>query len=172
MRSLYEILDVLFPRIDLEEVDLINTPFQIKMKNKEEMAEIKVYMTNQKMFNDNIITQAIYALNKFLPYNAWTFKANMLEREIVFIGKNHPPKMAKYQGSELRPWNWIPMGVSEDGEIGWNLGAKSKNMGNSMYIYDDGRRAVAMDIPKTAQGLTVGATGGGKAIWIHQEVYT
>ena len=172
IQQIFQILDSLV-KIKGQEIDYNNIPFTIEYNkgNKNQVDKIIVTMENPEKFTDNAITQAVYNFNKFLPYRQWVAEPDFPERVCLFIGNKLPPKIAYYPGSDLRPWNWIPLGLGGNGELGWNLGAKEEDMGKSMYIYEDtGARADTVEVSKAPQCLTVGATGGGKAIWVDQIV--
>ncbi|MBQ2174240.1 MAG: hypothetical protein II453_03900, partial [Alphaproteobacteria bacterium] len=64
---------------------------------------------------------------------------------------------------------FIPIGLSGMGEVGWVINSY-KNPGKSNYVYEDGKSANTVDSPSAPQALVVGSTGGGKAIYVEQEV--
>lgn len=166
IKQMYEILeDVLKSKGN---IDYNNVPFEIQYKNKQ-IDKIILTIRDTTTFRDSMVTQAVYNLNKFLPHRQWVSSVDLPEKKCIFIGNKLPPSVAMYPGGDLRPWNWIPLGIGGNGEIGWNLGAKDKNMGRSMYIYEDTKMpADTVSAPKIPQCLTLGATGGGKAIFIDE----
>lgn len=172
IKQIYEILDVLVMPKN-REIDYNEVPFEIVYNkgNKNQIDRVVVNMENPEKFKDAVITQAVYNFNKFLPYREWVVDTDFPERTCTFIGNKLPPELAKFPGSDLRPWNWIPLGLGGNGEIGWNLGASKSNIGESLYIYEDTKmKAGTIDISKAPQALTVGSTGGGKSIVISEIV--
>lgn len=167
--QMFEILDCLLKTKD--SIDYNNVPFTINYDkgNKKQIDSIVVDMKNPDKFTDSALTQTVYNLNKFLPYRRWVSETDFPERTCTFIGTKLPPDLANFPGSDLRPWQWIPLGLGGQGEIGWNLGASKKEMGKSLYIYEDtGLPAQTTEIAKAPQALCVGSTGGGKAIFIDE----
>jgi len=172
IEQIFQILDSLIKTRGVD-IDFNNIPFTVEYNkgNKKQIDKIIVTMENPERFTDNAITQAVYNLNKFLPYRQWVSEPDFPERVCTFIGNKLPPALANYPGSDLRPWNWIPLGLGGNGELGWNLGAKEEDMGKSMYVYSDtGLSADTVEVSKAPQCLTVGATGGGKSVWVNQIV--
>lgn len=180
IRQVYEILQNLFVhsrKISTEgdlEIDYNNIPFELKF-HKGEISEIVVNIVNANLVTDNTCTQSMYSLNKFLPKKNWVYSIDYPNKTCKFVGKNHPPTKAPYPGSDLRPWNWIPLAVSAEGELGWNLGAKDGNMGRSLFEFvdEEGNRTPArtVKVSKAPQGMCLGSTGGGKAIKLTQKIY-
>ena len=172
IKQIFEILDSLVMPKN-REIDYNEVPFKIiyNKGNKNEIDKVIVNMENPEKFKDASITQAVYNFNKFLPYREWIVDTDFPERTCTFIGNKLPPNIALFPGSDLRPWNWIPLGLGGNGELGWNLGAKSSNIGESLYIYEDSNvKAGTIEVSKAPQALTVGSTGGGKAIFIGEIV--
>ena len=170
--QIYEIFSTLL-KVKKDEIDYNNIPFNVDFdsSNKKYINKITVTMENPERFTDSSVTQAVYSMNKFLPYKKWVSEVDFPERECIFIGNKLPPLVANFPGSDLRPWNFIPVGLSGTGEIAWNLGADKKSIGKSLYIYEDtGLNAETTDSTKSPQCLMVGTTGGGKAIFIEQKV--
>ena len=154
------------------EIVFENMPFTIEEDKKlKKINKITIDTSNQNIrANENTITLATYSMNKFFPDYEWMSKQNHQQRELQFIGLPKPPKIAKYPGSDYRPTGWIPLGVSGLGEVGWNL-ANPKDLGISSFIGEDGNIAGTVEMPSAPQALCVGSTGGGKAVWVEQEIF-
>jgi hypothetical protein len=144
--------------------------FTLKYGDKGDLEEIKCEMDDPMKWTDDVITRIVFNLNKFVPTKQWVSHPDFPKLECVFEGTKLPPSVAKYPGSFLRPNNFIPLGVNGLGELGWNLGAKSKELSESLFFYEDGTRAQTILPAKAPQALVGGATGGGKAIAIDEIV--
>lgn len=145
--------------------------FTLKYDNKGNIEEIKCDMDDPTKWSDDIITRIVFNLNKFIPTKQWVSHPDFPKLECVFEGTKLPPNIAKYPGSFLRPNNLIPIGVNGLGELSWNLGVKSSEAGDSLFVYEDGTRAQTIIPAKAPQALVGGSTGGGKAIDNEQKVY-
>jgi hypothetical protein len=127
------------------------------------------------------MTSCQYSLNSNFPHAQWIYDINFPNKEATFEGQPLPPNIANYPGSDFRPAEWIPLGLSGAGEVCWKLsgtGAEQMNgfegvmpkSGISAYVYEDGQRAGTVNNPNTPMTLTLGSTGGGKSVYINQEV--
>lgn len=147
--------------------DINNPPFQLGYEGtKINKITIKI---NPNTFKEQVAVNLCLSLNKYLPNYEWVNEFDFAARECAFVGTPLPPHIAKYKGSWLRPPEFIPIGLSGLGEVSWNLNS-IKNEGRSNYIYDDGKIAKTVDTPSAPQALCVGSTGGGKAIYVEQDV--
>lgn len=156
-----------------EDIDFNNTPFELvySKQDKKKIEAIEVVIDNPAVFNDGNLTDAVYRLNQYMNYFQWVQIVDFPGRKCTFKGKKKPPDYAGWNGSDLRPWNWIPLGIGSNGEVAWNLGASKDAMGRSLFRYEDtGEIAGTTEISKAPQSLTLGSTGGGKAIQIDQIV--
>ncbi|MGM0197327.1 hypothetical protein [Enterococcus sp. AZ180] len=174
LEEVFNILDMITKPRGIGEIDFNNMPFELKFDplSKKQIARIEFNNIDYKIFeNKMIIAQSINALNKFLPYKTWIVEVDLENRFAAFIGNKNNPTIAYYPGSELRPHNWIPVGVNGLGELGWDLGADKKNLGRSQFEYEDtGEVAGTVNMVSAPHGLTVGSSGGGKAIWMDEIV--
>lgn len=169
-----QIINIYQALIDIlgkQEIQFENTPFIVEEDNKlKKINKIIIDTSNQDIrANENTITLATYSMNKFFPDYEWMSKQNHQKRELQFIGLPKPPDIAKYPGSDYRPTGWIPLGVSGLGEVGWNL-ANPKDLGISSFVAENGQPVGDVIMPSAPQALVVGSTGGGKAIWVEQEL--
>lgn len=168
--ELQKVFDVLVPVLPKNlEIDFNNPPFKLGYeKNKINRITIEI---NPNTFKESVAVNLCLSLNKYLPDYEWLNEFDFAARECAFVGAPLPPHVAKYKGSWLRPTELIPIGLSGAGEVSWKLTSiSSKKEGRSLYIYDDGKRAKTVDIPSAPQALVVGGTGGGKSIYIEQEI--
>lgn len=123
--------------------------------------------------NDNDVMRIVYNFNKFFDFRTWKSEVDYIAGECKLIGGNPAPTMARYPGSWLRPWNFIPLGVNGESELGWNLDVNEKEAGESMFFFDsDGAKIKAKSQygAVTAHALVLGTTGGGKAICSEQKI--
>lgn len=172
--EIYDILDKIL-RTNPEDIDYNNVPFEIEYDKEDSsrIASVTLEISNPDRFNDANLTDAIYRMNEYLNYFQWLREVDFPKRKCKFIGQKKPPTMAPFPGSDLRAWNWIPLGVGSNGEIAWNLGANDEDLGSSLFRFPDtGELAGTTDIAKAPQCLTLGSTGGGKAISIDEKVKT
>lgn len=147
--------------------DINNPPFKLGYEGtKINRITIKI---NPNTFKEQVAVNLCLSLNKYLPNYEWVNEFDFAARECSFVGTPLPPHIAKYKGSWLRPPEFIPIGLSGLGEVSWNLNS-IKNEGRSNYIYEDGKIAKTVDTPSAPQALCVGSTGGGKAIYVEQDV--
>lgn len=169
--KIYQACADILGRIDAEKIDYDNIPFELDEDDKTGsicMIKFDTSIPGGK-FNDNTIILAQYSINKFFPDFQWTSIVDYPKREVTFKGLPKPPDIAMYPGSDYRPTGWIPLGLTGEGEIGWNLSGP-KDVGHSSYITEEGKVAETVEMPSAPQCLTLGSTGGGKAVWLEQEV--
>lgn len=171
--EIYEILDKIL-KTKKEDIDYNNVPFKINYdkEDRKRIAAIEIVMENFNDFSDSKITDAVTRLNKHLSHSQWLHKEDKSERKCLFIGRKKPPLLAPFPGSDLRPWNWIPLGIGSNGEVGWNLSVKDdRTMGKSLFRFEDtGQVAGTTKVAKIPQSLTLGSTGGGKAVFVDEVV--
>lgn len=193
-----QLLQCLSPVIEIpkgEELDLeADYGLELGRDKNGKINSIKCQIQDPDKWSDGVLVKIVLNMNKYLPEKRWTNRVDFPTLEAEFIGSDLPPKMAKYPGSFLRPWNYIPVGVDGNDELGINLGAKDKNIGDSMFAFNEdnsaggsildnrastdawdslqkGRRKAGVKLPpKTPQLMILGSTGGGKAIWTEQLV--
>lgn len=147
--------------------DINNPPFKLGYENNK-INKI-VISINPNTFKETVAVNLCLSLNRYLPNYEWVNEFDFAARECAFVGTPLPPPVAKYNGSWLRPTEFIPIGLSGLGEVSWTINSV-KNTGRSNYIYEDGKLAQTVDTPSAPQALAVGSTGGGKAIYIKQKV--
>lgn len=169
----FQALTDILGNVNVENIDFTNIPFTLEEDPKTgNVCKITLDTSIPGLkVNDNSITLAQYSINKFFPDSQWTSDVDYPNRTLTFIGLPKPPDIAKWKGSDYRPTGWIPLGLSGQGEVGWNIAnPKSGDMGVSMYIDDDGHSPEYVDMPSAPQCLTLGSTGGGKSIYVDQFV--
>ena len=176
IQSIFEVLEPVIPteaKVKDKETQVVmmrdpnNPPFKLGYEGiKVNRITIKI---NPNTFKETVAVNLCLSLNKYLPNYEWVNEFDFAARECIFVGTPLPPKVAKYKGSWLRPPEFIPIGLSGLGEVSWNLNS-FKNAGRSCYVYEDGKIAQTVDTPSAPQALCVGSTGGGKSIYVNQEV--
>lgn len=167
-KQIEQIFEAMRKLIVDKEINYNELPFSIE-RDKGKINKITVLMREPDKFNDGTLTNAVFSLKRYFPYYDWQFTTDFPKQEAIFEGQKLPPEKAMWPGSDLRDSSFIPLGLGGSGEIGLNLG--SKKPGESMYVYEDGTRAGTTLLPSAPQILAVGATGGGKAIWVEQEMW-
>lgn len=192
--KIYEALKDIFGSVDREDIDFGDIPFTFEIdKATKTVNYIKIDTSQDGIKSDeNSITYAQYTINKFFTDFQWINTFSMQERELVFKGLPRPPRIAMWPGTDYRPADWIPLGVSGMGEVGWNLG-NPKDLGHSSYVNQfpmgdsleksqnanhkpkDGFKlpngswiAGTVESPSAPQAMCVGTSGGGKSVMINQ----
>lgn len=170
-KQIEQIFEACSNLITAKEIDYNELPFKIVKdeKVKDQIAEIHLTMENPNKFNDGNCTNVTFTLNRYFPYYQWKYETDFPSQITKFIGEPIPPMMAKWPGSDFRPPEYIPIGLGGGGEVGLDLGAK--DFGESSYVDEDGVTPGRISIPRAPQYLAVGSTGGGKAVWIKQEIW-
>lgn len=163
-----KIFDVLVPVLPKNaELDPNNPPFKLGYDgNKVNRVTIEI---NPNTFKETVAVNLCLSFNKYLPDYEWVNEFDFAARECAFVGTPLPPHVARYPGSWLRPAEFIPIGLSGLGELSWTINS-FKGEGRSLYEYEDGKKAKTVDSPSAPQALVVGGTGGGKAIYVEQEI--
>jgi hypothetical protein len=156
--ELQQVFDVLVPVLPKNaELDFNNPPFKLGYE-KHQINRITIEI-NPNTFKETVATNLCLSLNRYLPNYEWMSEFDFAARECIFVGTPLPPRIAKYPGSWLRPAEFIPIGLSGLGEVSWTINSY-KNAGRSLYIYDDGKKAMTVDSPSAPQSLTVGGPLG------------
>lgn len=194
--KIYEALKDIFGKVNREDIDFGNVPFKFEIdKATKTVNYIKIDTSQDGLKSDeSSITYAQLTINKFFTQFQWINTFSLQERELIFKGLPKPPRIAMWPGTDYRPADWIPLGVSGMGEIGWNLG-DPKDLGHSSYVNKfpmgdsleksrspkhepkDGFKlpngswvAGTVETPSAPQSMTVGSSGGGKSIVKDQKV--
>ena len=129
---------------EFEMRDINKPPFKLGYEdNKINRITIKI---NPNTFKETVAVNLCLSLNKYLPNYEWVNEFDFAARECSFVGTPLPPSVARYQGSWLRPTEFIPIGLSGLGEVSWTINS-IKDTGKSNYIYDDGKLAKTVDTP-------------------------
>lgn len=127
-------------------------------------------------------------LNKIWDDYDWDYNLDLKNNSVTFTSKPKPPSIAYYPGGEKHPYNFVPLGLCADGEMGWNISASTSNLGESSYIYGTGANGKidpdmkanpqkygigdglvgetpsVIKSPTVPHALIVGSTGGGKSV--------
>jgi len=168
---LQALVDV-FGRVDPKKIDMSALPFTWECDSKLKCVSKIIIDTTQEgvKVNDGSITYGQYSLNKYIPQLQWTALDDAPNRQLIFTGLPKPPQVAKWVGSDYRPGGWIPVGLAGGNmEVCLNI-ADEKDHGMSMWVDEDGVQAGTLDMPSAPQVMTLGSTGGGKAIALTQMV--
>jgi len=155
-QPIYEILQSLVDKKGAG-LDYNNIPFKLKHKyGKVQEIDVTIEPTNFNAKNLELYTQQ---LNAFLPTFNWTYELHLEERHITFIGHDKPPDMARWPGSWLHHFRYMPVGISGDGEIAWKYDSVPKSkMSHSQYKDEHGNFIKLDDsLPTQPQGLVCGA---------------
>ena len=166
VKSIFEVLEPVIPN-EFKIKDKETGEFKLKDPNKYpfklEYEGTKVnkiiIKINPNTFKEPVAVNLCLSLNKYLPNYEWVNEFDFAARECAFVGTPLPPRVAKYNGSWLRPTEFIPIGLSGLGEVSWNLNS-IKDEGRSNYVYEDGKTAKTVDTPSAPQALCVGSPLG------------
>lgn len=166
IQSIFEVLEPVIPNEfkvknketgEFEMKDVNKTPFVLEYEGtKVNRITIKI---NPNTFKETVAVNLCLSLNKYLPTYEWVNEFDFAARTCSFVGTPLPPGVAKYQGSWLRPPEFIPIGLSGLGEVSWTLNS-FKTGGRSNYVYEDGKIAKTVDTPSAPQALCVGSPLG------------
>lgn len=166
IQSIFEVLEPVIPNEfkvknketgEFEMKDPNKTPFVLEYEGtKVNRITIKI---NPNTFKESVAVNLCLSLNKYLPTYEWVNEFDFAARTCSFVGTPLPPGVAKYQGSWLRPPEFIPIGLSGLGEVSWTLNS-FKTGGRSNYVYEDGKIAKTVDTPSAPQALCVGSPLG------------
>lgn len=162
MKQVYEILQKLVDKKG-EGLDFNNPPFTLNYKYGN-IQQITVFVEPTIFGTDpeKVIMPFIPQLNAFLPTYNWSYELHLDQRYIDFIGNDKPPTMARWPGSWLRHFRYMPMGLSGKGEIAYQPDSVPKNkFGRSMFLNEHGDPVdTDKSLPTQPQGLICGAPLG------------
>lgn len=168
VQKIFRALSVIYGEVDMEEIDMANLPFEFSYDDKTKIVNKIIVDTSVKgiKINENVITEAQYSINKFIPEFMWKNTWDEPNLTLTFEGQPKPPKIAFWPGSDYIDPAWIPLGVSGDGVVGWNMGdIKESNIGIQSFIYEDtGETPKTVITPSAPQGMVIGGTGSGKSV--------
>ena len=168
--ELQQVFEILQPTLGKNaELDFNNPPFKLGY-DKGQINRISINI-DPNTFKETVASNLCLSLNKFLPTYSWVNEFDFASRLCHFVGTPLPPPIARYKGSWLRPTEYIPIALSGLGELGWTINSvNKKKIGRSLYYYDDGDLAQSVILPSAPQAMAVGSTGGGKSIYVEQEI--
>ena len=154
-----KVFDVLAPALPKNtEFDINSLPFRLSYEGNQ-INRITMDIVNPTTFKEDLAITICLSLNKYLPSYEWVPEFDYASRECAFVGTPLPPHVARYPGSWLRPTEFIPIGLTGLGELGWVMNS-FKGEGRSLYKYEDGKRAKTVDSPSAPQALVVGGPLG------------
>lgn len=168
IKLVYEILQRLVDKKN-KGLDFNNVPFTLYYKyGNINRIDVVVEPTT---FDEKQVEAFLPQLNNFFPNFDWRHDLHLEERYFSFVGSDKPPQLARWMGSHLRHFLYMPVGVSGDGEVAWKPDDVPKDkMFESSFLDEKGNPIPTKKVHPNPQGLVCGATGGGKAIWIEQEI--
>lgn len=154
-----KVFDVLAPALPKNaEFDINTLPFKLSYEGTT-INRITMNILNPTTFKEDLAINICLSLNKYLPDYEWVPEFDYAARECAFVGTPLPPHVARYPGSWLRPVEFVPIGLTGLGELGWVINS-FKGEGRSLYVYEDGKRAKTVDSPSAPQALVVGGPLG------------
>lgn len=167
LEQVYEILIPIVDKGGKNGLDYNNPPFRLNYKYGD-IQEIEVDI-DPVVFtpNEKTLVPVIGQLDIFLPTFKWNYDVSKVnERLLRFIGEDKPPTMARWPGSWLRYFRFMPMGIAGKGEVGFKPDSIPKGQeGRSQFMDDQGNPIPALlSMPNAPQGMVSGATGGGKSV--------
>lgn len=165
--QLQQVYDILQKLVDKkgEGLDFNNPPFTLDYKYGN-VQRIVVPVDPVALADVKDLTSAMVPymtqLDNFLPTYKWAFDKHLEQRYIEFIGEDKPPERAKWPGSWLRNFRFMPVGISGKGEVGFMADDyPSSQVGRSLYKNEEGEYlAIDKTLPKQPQALVCGAPLG------------
>lgn len=171
--NVFQIIRPLITSAKDAEIDYNNPGFELEYKHGN-INKINVGVEPTKFSSgvDKVLTPIVAQLNAFLPTYTWNYESHLEERYLTLIGYDKPPTMARWPGSWLRHFRFMPLGLSGKGEIAYQPDSVPKNEYGRSHFMDESGKPLEADrsLPTQPQVLCCGATGGGKAIWVEQEI--
>lgn len=162
IQQVYEILQKLVDKKN-QGLDFDNIPFSLGYKHGN-IQKIKVAVEPTQFTSDpsKTVMSFIPQLNAFLPEYNWNYDLHLEERYIMFYGNDKPPTMARWPGSWLRHFRFMPLGLSGEGEIAYQPDSIPKNeYGRSLYYNEHGEPVdTDKSLPTQPQVLCCGAPLG------------
>ncbi len=160
--QVYEILQKLVDKKG-EGLDFNNVPFELGYKYGE-IQKISVQVDPVSFTGgDKLLIPIVGQLDNFLPTFKWNYSTSRLnERILEFIGEDKPPTIARWPGSWLRYFRFMPMGIAGKGEVGFKPDSIPKGEeGRSQFIDENGNPIPGiLDMPNAPQGMVSGAPLG------------
>lgn len=156
--KVYQSLSDIFGQVDPQDVDFDSLPFKLEEDPKGLISMITIDTTIPGLkINDNSITYAQYALNKWFPELQWISDYDPPGGKLTYRGDPKPPSLALWPGSDYRPATLIPLGLAtETEEVLWDI-AGTKKIGESSYVNSDGVRAEMHAMSSAPQGMVLGS---------------
>ena len=163
LEQVYEILIPIVDKGGKNGLDYNNPPFRLSYKYGDiQKIEVDIDPVTFKG-DDKTLVAVVSQLDTFLTTFKWTYDTSRTsERLLEFIGENKPPQMARWPGSWLRNFRFMPTGISGKGEIGFTADDVPKDLtGRSLYLNENGEY-IPQDttLPKQPQALVAGAPLG------------
>lgn len=164
-----QLCGALKPLLGTFEVDYSNLPFQTKKKDGK-ICQIDLLIQDTNKFNDNHLSQVTFSLNRILSYYSWKYECDFPSQTCSFKGEKHPPEKAMWKGSDKRNPGYFPLGLTGAGEVG--ISFVKDDLGESSSVNEEtGQAYPTVEIASAPQTLVLGSTGGGKSIWVGQEIF-
>ena len=173
LEQVYEILIPIVDKGGKNGLDYNTPPFRLNYKYGDiQKIEVDIDPVTFKG-DDKTLVAVVSQLDTFLTTFKWTYDTSRTsERLLEFIGEDKPPQLARWPGSWLRNFRFMPTGISGRGEVGFTADDVPKNLvGRSLFLNDNGEY-IPQDtsLPKQPQALVCGATGGGKSVWVQNVI--
>lgn len=153
-QQLDQIISAITPLKKVSDVNYSDLPFTIT-RDGSKINTIRLKMEKPEAFRDDRLTNVVNTFNNCFPYYEWQYACDFQKQVCVFEGKRLPPEIALWNGSDMRPPSFMPIGLSGNGEVGIRLDKEDE--GESSYIYEDGVRAETIKLPTAPQHLVVGS---------------
>lgn len=151
-------------------LDYNNPPFELKYKyGTINQIDVQVDPAN---FDDKQFPIFLDQLNNFLPTYTWQYELKLEQRLVSFLGKDKPPTFAKWAGSWLQDFRFLPLGISGSGEVGIRLQNISSKKLNKSQFKDSNGDNVPIDTGMSYQPHTLicGTTGSGKSVTVNVSI--
>ena len=166
--KVYEALGTkIAPKVD--KIDYANLPFELSFDENKQLNGVTAKTDFATLQNSEYASGITFSLNHAFSNFKWVSYADFEKGVFRFEAQKLPPKIAFFKGSNLRPATFVPVAVSGEGEVSWNMNY-SGPLGESEWTYEDGTRTETVTAPTSPHLLVVGSSGGGKSVWTNQRV--
>ena len=171
--NVFQIVRPLITSAKDAEIDYNNPGFELEYKyGNVNKINVPVEPTKFSSGVDKVLTPIVAQLNAFLPTYSWNYESHLEERYLTLVGSDKPPELARWPGSWLRHFRFMPVGISGKGEVAYQPDSvPKKEYGRSLYLNEKGDPIPTdTSLPTQPQALVCGATGGGKSVMIQNVI--
>lgn len=161
--NVFQIVRPLITSAKDAEIDYNNPGFELEYKyGNVNKINVPVEPTKFSSGVDKVLTPIVAQLNAFLPTYSWNYESHLEERYLTLVGSDKPPELARWPGSWLRHFRFMPVGISGKGEVAYQPDSvPKKEYGRSLYLNEKGDPIPTdTSLPTQPQALVCGAPLG------------